>query len=106
MPPIPIAWYFYRVRHDHFIFEFCVANARDPNQYVESDAPDGSKQKWRQYHEGDLLVFTAPDGYQGGPLGWFYDDRLQQGQAMPRSELERRALGNRVSVHFPKMGLA
>jgi hypothetical protein len=47
-------------------------------------------------------MFRAPDGYAGGQgLCWSYDRRLQRGEPMPRPELERRALGMRVSVSIP-----
>lgn len=95
---IPFAYYFYRIRNDNFIREFCVANARDPNQQVESPAPDGTMQRWAKRLEGDLVVFTAPDGYEGGAVGWSYDRRLQMGVPMPREELERQALRCRKSA--------
>jgi hypothetical protein len=92
------AFYFYRLR-DNQITEFCVANARDPKQYVESKAPDGSTQLWESRWEGDLLVFHCPDGHNPGDgLLWFYDRRIQIGQAMPLEELERQALRCRVST--------
>jgi hypothetical protein len=95
------AWYFYRLREDDFVAEFCVAGASDPTQYVETLAPDGTCQRWARREEGDLLVFRPPDGYSGAQgLIWAYNRRLQRGQAMPYAELERRALGMRVSVHF------
>ena len=93
-----IAYYFYRLRDDHIVSEFCVANAGDPRQAVETLAPDGTPQRWQQRHEGDLLVFTSPDGYAGDQgILWLYDRRLQLGQPMPREELERQALRMRVS---------
>lgn len=93
------AWYFYRLKDDDFVREFCVANARDPNQTVETLAPDGTHQKWARRHEGDLLVFTPPDGYAGDQgLLWAYDRRLQVGEPMPREQLEKLALDSRVSV--------
>jgi hypothetical protein len=91
------AYYFYRLRNDSFILEFCVANASDPEQYVDSRAPDGTLQRWAKHHDGDLLVFTPPDGYDGGPVGWMYNRRLQQGHAAPRAVLEREALRCRHS---------
>lgn len=95
---IPVAFYFYRLRNDNFMKEFCVANAKDPNQYVESRTPDGTLQRWAKRWEGDLLVFTPPDSYDGGPVGWMYDRRLQLGQMAPRDVLEREALRNRISA--------
>jgi hypothetical protein len=92
------ALYFYRLADDDFVREFCVAGATDPHQTVRTLAPDGSEQRWDRREEGDLLVFRAPDGYAGSqPLLWAYDRRLQLGEAMPRRELESRAL-NRISV--------
>jgi hypothetical protein len=92
------AWYFYRLKDDNLISEFCVANGADPNQYVETPAPDGSLQRWDKREEGELIVFHPPDGYFGGPVGWMYDKTIQIGQAMPREELERQALRCRTSM--------
>ncbi len=94
------AHYFYRLSNDSRINEFCVANSSDPNQFVDSIAPDGSKQRWAKRTEGDLVVFTPPDGYIDGAVGWMYDRRLQIGQPAPREVLEREALRNQVSVNF------
>ncbi len=95
------ARYFYRLREDDFVSEFCVANSAGPNT-LETIAPDGTFQRWPSRHEGDLLVFRAPDGYSGGQgLCWSYDRRLQAGDPMPRRELERRALGMRASIVVP-----
>lgn len=92
------ARYFYLLRRDDFMAEFCVAGAVGP-QSVETLAPDGTYQKWPSLWRGDLLVFRPPDGYSGNQgLLWSYDRRLQVGEAMPRAELERRALGMRASV--------
>lgn len=96
-----IAWYFYRLKDDDFVSEFCVANSADPDQSVHTLAPDGTKQPWEKRQEGDLTVFRPPDGYQGDQgLLWAYDRRLQLGEAMPRKELERYALRFRVSANF------
>lgn len=93
------AFYFYRLRDDDFVNEFCVANSGDPNQYVETLAPDGTPQRWRQRHEVDLVIFTPPDGYDGNQgLLWAYDKRLQVGEPMPREMLERQALRMRKSL--------
>lgn len=96
------AFYFYRLRDDHLVSEFCVANHGDPNQYVETLAPDGTAQRWARREEGDLLVFSPPDGYAGAQgLLWAYDKRLQLGRPMPRPMLERLALNMRKSVIVP-----
>ncbi len=95
---VPTCFYFYRLRNDNFIKEFCVAGAQDPEQYVDTPAPDGTKQRWIKRMEGDLLVFTPPDGYEGGAIGWMYNRKLQIGEAMPRAGLERLALRCRVSA--------
>ena len=93
------AFYFYRLRDDDFVEEFCVAGAVDPNQFVETLAQDGTPQRWIKRREGDLLVFHPPDGYQGGQgLLWAYDHRLQTGRPMPREELEKQALRMRLSI--------
>lgn len=97
----PTAWYFYRLKEDDFVQEFCVANAQDPNQFVETFGPDGQMHRWAKRQEGDLLVFRPPDAYHGSQgLGWSYDPKLQRGEPMNREQLERRALRGRVSVHF------
>jgi hypothetical protein len=95
---VPVAWYFMRTRNDSRITEFCVANARDPHQEVKTKAPDGRMQRWAKRWEGDLLVFTPPDGYVEGPLQWRYDKRLQIGQEADRKVQEREALRGRVSA--------
>lgn len=92
------AYFFYRLRNDNYIREFCVANWSDPRQYVETPAPDGTTQRWDRRSERGMLVFRAPDGYSGGPIGWVYDRELQRGVAAPRDELERLAIDNRYSV--------
>jgi hypothetical protein len=105
---IPTAWYFYRLKDDDFVAEFCVANAQDQptdgfpqGQFVETLAPDGTRQRWAKRQDGDLLVFRPPDGYAGGQgMEWHYDKRLQRHQAAPRHLLEKYALGSRVSVNF------
>lgn len=95
-----MAIYFYRVKNDEMITEFCVAGATDPNQQVETPTPDGTMQRWKKRVEGDLLVFTPPDGYTGGAIGWKYDRTLQQGRPAVREELERELLKSQVSVSF------
>lgn len=93
--------YFYRLREDDFVNEFCVAGSKDPNQFVETLAPDGTPQRWAKRAEGDLVIFTPPDGYAGSQgLLWSYDRRIQVGEPMPREELERQALRCRKSVNF------
>ena len=105
-PPPPVAGdatpavarYFYVLADDHIVKEFCVAGAVGP-QRVETLAPDGTPERWPSSHRGDLLVFTPPDGYAGAQgLVYAWDRRLQRAEPMGRGELERRALGNRVSV--------
>lgn len=103
---IRTAWYFYKLKMDDFVAEFCVANADDTptddfpeGQWVATRAPDQTLQRWAKSQVGDLLVFRPPDGYTGGQgLEWHYDKRLQRHQAADREAMERYALGNRVSV--------
>jgi hypothetical protein len=96
-----VARYFYLIKEDDFVTDFCVAGAVGPNS-VETLAPDGSFQRWPSFWRDGLLMFRAPDGYAGGQgLCWSYDRRLQRGEPMPRPDLERRALGMRVSVSIP-----
>jgi hypothetical protein len=92
-----VAWYYMVMRTDDFVTEFRVCNATGP-QRVESRAPDGSVQPWDCRTEGDELVYYAPDGYTGGPVGWFYDKRLQKGVRMSGEDLEKRATRMRVSA--------
>ena len=95
-----IAYWWYRLDDDNFIREFCVANHNDPDQIMVTKAPDGTEQIWDRRVEGDLLVFKAPDGYFGGPVGWKYDRRKQCGWDLPRNQQERLALKNRLSLSF------
>jgi hypothetical protein len=99
---VPVAYYFYRLREDDFANEFCVAGNRDPALLVETLAPDGTPQRWAKRSEGDLTVFTPPDGYAGSQ-GFVLrcDPRYQVMEPMPREELERQALRCRKSVNFP-----
>lgn len=92
-------WYFYRLREDDFVSEFCVIGSADPNQQVETMAPDGTIQQWEKRKEGNLIVFRPPDGYVGNQgLMWHYDRTLQHGEAAPRDVLEREALNNRLTI--------
>lgn len=98
---VPVAFYFYRLKDDDFVAEFCVANSNDPNQWVGTLAPDGTLQRWAKREEGDLNVFRPPDGYTGNQgIEWHYDRRLQCHEAASRELMERLALGNRVSANF------
>ena len=99
--PVPTAYYFYVLKDDHIVAEFCVANAQDERQSVLTAAPDGTLQVWKKAARGDLLVFYPPDGYTGDrPMQWMYDRRLQIGEPMPRDLLEKYALRNKHSVYF------
>lgn len=94
-----LCYYFYRLKEDDCVREFCVAGAVDPDQYVETLAPDGTPQRWEKRQEGDLLVFHPSDGYAGDQcLLWSYNKSLQRGEAMPREQLEKLALSMRCSV--------
>jgi hypothetical protein len=99
---VSVARYFYRLKNDSFIREFCVEGATDPWQTVDTLAPDGTPQRWRREMEGDLMVFYPPDGYEGEQgLLWAFDPLLQRAEPMPRDLLERRALNMRVSIVKP-----
>lgn len=98
------AYYFYRLKDDRPV-AFCVANACGP-QSVETLKPDGSHQKWESRWVGDLLEFYPPcdteiDHVTACGIFWAYDKRLQVGEAMPREELERRAMNMRKSIIVP-----
>ena len=122
-----VAWYFYRVRDDGKIGEFCVANPTGPNQVstpVPGEAPvpppgltlyeamvwsARNRQVWESREENGLLVFNAPDGYLALPesengIGWLYDQRLQRGEPMPPGELDRQAMRCRVSAIMDAVG--
>ena len=96
------AFYFYRLKDDDFVKEFCVANHADPTQYVETLARDGTLQRWDKREEGDLLVFRPPDSYAGDqPLMWMCNRDLQVVEPLSeerRQLLETEALCRRVSV--------
>ena len=98
------ALYFIRLSGsaDNIIREFCVCNARDPEQFVETLAieSEGGEiyQRWEKRWEGDLLVFKAPDGYVAGAIGWCYDHTRQKGEHADWQTLERELLRNRKSV--------
>ena len=63
MPATPRpAWYWYELQDDCRVTAFCVAGAADPGQYVESTAPDGTKERWRRREEGGLLVAVMSAG--------------------------------------------
>ena len=95
------AHYFYRLKDDNLVSQFCVANSGDPNQWVETMAPDGTMQRWQKREEGDLVVFYPPDALASQQvIGWAYNRDLQIGKPMPREELEKLALHHRVSVNF------
>ena len=91
-------YYFMRIHEgdDNHITEFCVTITDRP-QSAFSVAPDGSRQLWRSYTEGDIVVFVAPDGYSGGPIGYACDKRLTRLERMPPKMLERYAMRMRVS---------
>lgn len=96
-----VATYCYRLRDDHLVREFVVANAADPHQTVETQDRDGAWHAWPKRTRGTLTIFCPPDAYQGGqPLLWRYDDRVQIGRPMERAELERYAMDQRVSIHL------
>ena len=95
---VPVALYYQVVRNDYEITEFVVCNPHDPRQEVHSWLPDGTAQVWHRHERAGRYVFTPPDGYTGGPVGWVYDETLQAGQRMPQRQLEQEALLHRKSV--------
>lgn len=97
---VQIAYWWQRLNDDNYIKEFCVANHNDPDQTMETPQQSGAMQVWDKRIEGDLLVFKAPDGYNGGPVGWKYDRRKQCGWDLPHDAQARLAIRNKVSVNF------
>jgi hypothetical protein len=95
------AYYFYHIKHDSVMVEFCIVNWEGPVR-VETDNPDGSHQAWESRQVGDMLVFYAPDGYRmqdGGPCKLTFDKRLMDIKAMPPEEIDKLCLG-RISANF------
>lgn len=87
--------YFYRLAHDYRIVAMCFANAGDDaGIFVETEAPDGTLQRWAERAEGDLRVFHAPDGYLGGGVGFFCRWPVEP---LPLEQLEREAMNGRHS---------
>lgn len=94
-----VARYYCRVRNDHWITQFVVENWRgDPRQHVVSVLDDGTFEEWHRHEEGDRLVFTPGDRYEGGGVLWNYDPALQVGQRVPVPMLESELLANRRSA--------
>lgn len=103
------AVYFYRLKDDNLVAEFCIGGSGDVPVSVETPIPDGqggfvlnawghrAMQPWPKRWEGDLLVFTPPSGYDGGPVALLYDRRLLVVEAADRGEMEKLALRNRIS---------
>jgi len=61
-----------KVINDDFVKEFVVTNPQGP-MHVESPGPDGQPLLWPCHDEDGCRVFTAPDGYTGGPWLWVHD---------------------------------
>lgn len=94
-----VVYYAYHLKRDDYVEEFHVANASDPYQWVETLAPDGSRQKWPSRWRDGVLVFHPPDGYSGGQgLLWHYDPAMQECIRISRANMEKIALRNRHSV--------
>ena len=94
-----IVYYAYVLGRDDYVEEFHVANASDPHQWVETLAPDGTRQKWPDRMRDGVLVFYPPDGYSGGQgLLWHYDPRWQECVRISRAAMEKIALRNRHSL--------
>jgi len=69
--------YFHKCRNDNTVVSFhVISGAEDPTQWVGTELPDGTIQKWPSHFEGDVLVFTRPDGYDEGPVIWYHDKRV------------------------------
>ena len=93
------AWYFMLTPMESHISEFCVINWTGP-QRVSTPAPDGTVQYWKSRERNGILIFTPPDGYDSGPIGWMYDPRLQRKAPLPPEEMERLCGGSKHSVNF------
>ncbi len=95
------AFYFYRIRWDYYVHEFCIVNAVGPCAvWTDVDGqPEEALQKWDCYAEGDIMVFRAPDGYVNHQaLRVACDKRLNELLPMPPDEMDRLALRLRKSL--------
>jgi hypothetical protein len=101
------ATYFYVLKDDHIIDEFCVANSEGPvsvESYIVDPKLGGGPaiQKWDSFWRGNLLVFKPPDSYVGDQGWWVhYDRRLMTLERMDLVELDRHALRMRTSIIVP-----
>ena len=93
-----------RVHGDRLHYDVGIMGAVGP-QSVKSVSPTGDHVEWDSYWEGDMLIFTPPDGYDiHHGFFWGYDKRIQEGYilhgATPKERLERDrfALQYRTSV--------
>ena len=95
------ATYAYRLHGDRLHYDVLILGSRGPVS-VKSVSRSGNHQEWSGRHEGDAMVFEPPDGSDIND-GFFigYDKRLMSVQAMDRYEIERFAMGYRVSVTKP-----
>jgi hypothetical protein len=95
------AYYFYRVRWDYYVTEFCIVGAVGPCAvWTEVDGqPQEDLQAWEAYEEGEIKVFRAPDGYTDYQmLRVACDKRLNELLPMPPQEMDRLALRLRKSL--------
>lgn len=66
-----------KLGNDDFIRRFVVVGgAKDPGMFVETEAPDGTLQRWLRIEEDGQSVFLPPDGYAGGPIAFVHDKGL------------------------------
>lgn len=92
------AYFAYRLDPNSYVTEFVVFGDHDPGQSVESVMPDGTVHRWAKRHEGGLLVFKAPEGYDiSKGLGWRFDKRFQYRVEMPDEMLQQFAMRGRKS---------
>lgn len=92
------AFYYYQLDSHSGVTELRIENARDPDctmEIVLDNAPFRCDKRW----QGNTLIFHVPQGYdltKGVAIKW--NRRLQTLKPLPDAEIERRAMGNKVSA--------
>ncbi len=97
----PRTFYFYYVMsEDHRVHSLHLVGAieDDPLLRVESFDARGTLVRWERRSESGELVFYPPDAEWSREHVMGYSPHLQAHEAIPRKELERRALRGRHSA--------